>query len=208
MSITREKPVRSPSVERILVAATAHFAERGYDAASLNDIAAAVGIRKASLYTHFASKDELFLMVFEDAVHAEWDFAQSCFAEEPSDILPGFLYCNRLQARYAESAQLRCMLRSAYILPASVRESVMTGYERYLDALQRAYLDRLQSSGASKSQTLADEDAAQFGQAYLGCVDSLHGELVYGGSANFPLRLNALRRVMGDSLSLALTAKG
>ncbi|WP_081897690.1 TetR/AcrR family transcriptional regulator [Massilia sp. BSC265] len=52
--------IRSPSVERICGAAVKHFAEHGYDASSLNVIAEQVGIRKASLYTHFSGKGAVF----------------------------------------------------------------------------------------------------------------------------------------------------
>ena len=53
----------SPSpttAERILDAAENAFAERGFAGASLSQIAEAVGIRTPSLYSHFASKRELF----------------------------------------------------------------------------------------------------------------------------------------------------
>lgn len=43
----------------ILRAAGALFAERGYHATSLEDIAARVGIAKGTIYLHFASKDDL-----------------------------------------------------------------------------------------------------------------------------------------------------
>jgi AcrR family transcriptional regulator len=44
---------------RILEAASALFAERGYRATSMRAIAEEVGITKAALYYHFASKEEL-----------------------------------------------------------------------------------------------------------------------------------------------------
>lgn len=54
------KPAPGPSTrERILSAAAALCRARGLDAVSVRDIAREVGIREASLYNHFRSKEEL-----------------------------------------------------------------------------------------------------------------------------------------------------
>lgn len=45
-----------------------HFAEQGYHAARVGDIAAAVGIAKGSVFQHFGSKDGLFFEVYKKAV--------------------------------------------------------------------------------------------------------------------------------------------
>ena len=59
----RRMPKRT--AERILDAAEAVFAERGFDAASLGDVADRVGIRPQAIYNHFASKRELYAAVLE-----------------------------------------------------------------------------------------------------------------------------------------------
>lgn len=45
------------------------FAKNGYAGTSMNDIARAVGINKASLYAHFGSKEEIFLNIYESVAN-------------------------------------------------------------------------------------------------------------------------------------------
>lgn len=63
-----------PIREQILSAATRLFAARGFDGASLQEIAAAVGIRKPSLLYHFNSKAELRQAVLEEML-GHWNQA-------------------------------------------------------------------------------------------------------------------------------------
>ncbi len=51
--------------EEILEAALDFFSVNGYEATSISQLADAVGIRKASLYSHFASKQEILDTVIE-----------------------------------------------------------------------------------------------------------------------------------------------
>jgi TetR/AcrR family transcriptional regulator len=69
----RHAPLRPRSEEkrtRIVEAATQHFAEHGYHAARVGDIAAALGIAKGSVFQHFGSKDGLFFEVYKRAVRS------------------------------------------------------------------------------------------------------------------------------------------
>jgi len=47
-----------------------HFAEQGYHAARVADIAAELGIAKGSVFQHFVSKDGLFFEVYKRAVRS------------------------------------------------------------------------------------------------------------------------------------------
>ena len=61
---TREGPARN-TAERILDAAEDIFAEKGYSATSLGDVADRVGIRSPSLYNHFRNKEALYQAVLD-----------------------------------------------------------------------------------------------------------------------------------------------
>lgn len=44
------------------------FAEKGYDATSIEEITATVGVAKGTLYYHFSSKEEIFQFLVEEGV--------------------------------------------------------------------------------------------------------------------------------------------
>lgn len=58
------------TTRRILEAAEAEFARRGYEAARLEDVAQGAGIRRSSLLYHFESKAELYAAVIRGVFSA------------------------------------------------------------------------------------------------------------------------------------------
>src|SRR5277367_4192369 len=64
----RVRPTRAQTRERLLGAAGAVFAERGYDGASLDDVAVAAGLTKGAVYSSFASKEELFYALIRERI--------------------------------------------------------------------------------------------------------------------------------------------
>jgi AcrR family transcriptional regulator len=63
-----ERPVAT--IAAILNAARKLFSVRGFDATSIDDIAASAGVAKGAVYHHFESKEEIFTQVLE-GVQAE-----------------------------------------------------------------------------------------------------------------------------------------
>lgn len=57
-----------------MAAAERHFAERGFEATRLEDIATEVGIRRAAIFYHFRDKPELYKAVL-DQVFGDWTAA-------------------------------------------------------------------------------------------------------------------------------------
>ena len=58
----------------IVAAAERHFAERGFEATRLDDIATEVGIRRAAIFYYFKDKQELYAAVL-DEVFGDWTAA-------------------------------------------------------------------------------------------------------------------------------------
>jgi AcrR family transcriptional regulator len=54
--------------EKILIAAAQIFSEKGYHAASMQEIASAVNLQKASLYHHISGKQEILLELLDQAL--------------------------------------------------------------------------------------------------------------------------------------------
>lgn len=52
--------------QKILLESLRLFSQRGYDAVSVEQIAAAVGIKAPSLYKHYKSKQDIFDAIFEE----------------------------------------------------------------------------------------------------------------------------------------------
>jgi len=61
----------------ILEHALALFMKKGYEGASMSDLAAATGIKKASLYAHYSGKEEIFSAVFTGVVEEYRETIQS-----------------------------------------------------------------------------------------------------------------------------------
>ena len=188
----------TPAAARIVDAAIAHFAVRGYDGASLTEIAEAVGIRKASLYAHFSSKDSLFLQAFSICIAQERARAAQCFADEAAEALPGSHYCQSLMVCYPQSSQLQFFLRTSYMPPAALIPRIDAEHEAYLAQLGDAFRARLKQhdSGRRRSKASVDEHV----EAYLGIVDSVQVKLIYTDPAGASRRLDALLALLQRSL--------
>ncbi|AVQ79592.1 MULTISPECIES: TetR/AcrR family transcriptional regulator [unclassified Variovorax] len=85
--------------EQILAVARGFIETRSYLGFSFQDVADAVGVRKASLYHHFPSKEALGIAVIRSATQGfkDWDAARE---REPKDALESYfrMYRNTLNA--------------------------------------------------------------------------------------------------------------
>src|SRR5580693_749892 len=77
-----EAPEAASTRERILNVALELFTEKGFDGASLREIAERLGVTKAAIYYHFASKNDI-LIALHMRLHEFGKDALSRMTEEP-----------------------------------------------------------------------------------------------------------------------------
>ncbi|MBP8067664.1 MAG: TetR/AcrR family transcriptional regulator [Pedobacter sp.] len=179
------KKLRSQSKQRIIDVAFRCFVLNGYEGASLGAIAENIGIRKASIYTHFKSKDSLFLELLLDALDIECSYLEECFNTSVSGKLPGELYLGKIKSRYENAITYQFLTRIAYVPPNHLIENVKSAYQDYIQQIIQFYQAEL-------SQIIDDDkDQEMYTDAYLGILDSLSVELLYDGHM-YERRLNAM----------------
>jgi AcrR family transcriptional regulator len=93
----RKRAARRPASQRrrqIIDVARSIFAQRGYAATSVSDLAAAAGIGEPTIYRYFESKLDLYLAVLEDNA-AEIKENWQRIAQEESDALDAIMSLGR-----------------------------------------------------------------------------------------------------------------
>jgi AcrR family transcriptional regulator len=84
MSVTRKRLSGEERRAAILDSALAVFADRGYHASSIDDIAREAGISKALIYEHFSSKQELYAELIEHHADELFERIATAIAEAGS----------------------------------------------------------------------------------------------------------------------------
>ena len=125
--------------DEILEAAAGLFSEHGYAATSTRSIALAVGIKQASLYYHFANKEDILAGLLEGTVQPSLSFATRLGRSgQPPQVQ---LYAlTRFDVELLLSG--RWNVGALYQLP-EVRADRFTGFRRERGRLREAYGRRI-----------------------------------------------------------------
>jgi len=146
--------------ERVLDAAQLLLQTESYDGFSFRDVAEAVGIRKASVYHHFESKESLAAAVTDRARERFRNWAAFQSARPPVERLRA--YCFELYGDYLGAGHRLCpgasLIAGWSHLSADVHRSVVSLLDLHLEFLRGAVADGAES-GALKLPAGRDADA-------------------------------------------------
>lgn len=111
----------------ILAEAFKLFAEKGYDATSMDDIAKAVGIKKASLYAHFPGKESIFAQVYADMVVDYSDHLSGLISRHKGKPLETMLFdiFTGYAAYFTEDLTKQSFWTRAYLFPPPFHKEVV-----------------------------------------------------------------------------------
>jgi AcrR family transcriptional regulator len=142
--------------EAILAQAAALFARQGYTATSMNQVAAACGISKPTLYHYVQDKHELLLCVAQSHIERLQALVAEVEAQQlpPRDRLRTLI--ERFVLAYADAQhEHRVLTEDVKFLDEGARERVLEGERRVVAAFARAVVElRPELAGASLATPL------------------------------------------------------
>ncbi|MCZ8538329.1 TetR/AcrR family transcriptional regulator [Paenisporosarcina quisquiliarum] len=180
------------TAEQIKEIALKYFAQNGYEGTSLANIANDVGIKKQSIYTHFKSKDELFLLLCNETYENELEFVLDFIEKKQDSHIKEFLYDFLIESkvRYEKHDSARFWLRTAFYPPSHLNSQVMQKVYEYLDKLED-YLLPIIDEAIKKGEISSAIEKERVTAAFLGVLDGIFVEMLYGGPIRLEKRLDA-----------------
>jgi AcrR family transcriptional regulator len=155
----------------VLDAAASVFAEKGYAGASTRDIAERLGVRQASLYYYFPSKEAALGAICELGVKDFISTLQAIIAESISaaDKLRAAIANHLAPLRTHPDADYICVfLRHRHELPNGPRQAVAALARAYQDMIERLFVE-----GIEAGQFRADLEPQLAALALLGLCNSV-----------------------------------
>ena len=173
--------------QQIREAAARLFQEQGYGAVSMDAIARAAGVSKATIYAHFADKAELFEELMKAVCREEW-VAVTMLDAEPGDLRAELHAIGKAYAEFLVDPRAvriyRMVLAESPRFPELGRAFFEGGPRLITDKLS-AYLARAEAQG-KLALGGASNRAAQNFLAMLRCEPHLRALLGLDEAAEMP----------------------
>ncbi|HEY1464558.1 MAG TPA: TetR/AcrR family transcriptional regulator [Terriglobales bacterium] len=114
------------SRQEILRTAARLFQQQGYDATSMNDVAAALKLSKGGLYHHFQSKDEILFNLMDHAMNITQDRVVNAVKgiADPEERLRTLIRLHIGVVLSATDREISVMLHENHPLPPALRKRI------------------------------------------------------------------------------------
>lgn len=159
------------SRQEILRTAARLFQQRGYDATSMNDVAAALKLSKGGLYHHFQSKDEILFEIMNHAMEMTQErvIAPVRAIADPVERLRALIRLHIEVVLSARDREITVMLHENHPLPPTLRKRINQRKKEYVHFVESLIAD-VQRTRAAKGAV--SPRAAAF--ALLGMINWIY----------------------------------
>jgi AcrR family transcriptional regulator len=159
------------SRRELIDAAVEEFAERGYQAASVEDVIRRAGLSKGTFYFNFTGKEDLFASVVHERLDAPARALMGVTADAPGDVpTAGTVSAALADLMRTERAPL--LLLQEYWAQAARDEELAVRYRARQAALRDALADALQARHEHTGVPLTF-DAHRLAQAFIALAQGL-----------------------------------
>ena len=120
--------------EKLKKAALSAFAQKGYEGATMQEIAEAVGINKASIYNHYKGKEDLYLAVYQDVAREYEILLKRLIRDSENMEIPDkllYMFKEYILFYYRDLHISLFWTQSLLLTPPEIREKL------YIDILKR-----------------------------------------------------------------------
>ena len=122
------------SRQEILRTAARLFQQRGYDATSMNDVAAALKLSKGGLYHHFQSKDEILFEIMNHAMEITQELVMAPVRRivGPEERLRALIRLHIEVVLSPRDREITVMLHENHPLPPALGKRINTRKKEYI----------------------------------------------------------------------------
>jgi AcrR family transcriptional regulator len=142
------------SRQEILRTAARLFQQRGYDATSMNDVAAALKLSKGGLYHHFQSKDEILFEIMNHAMEITDERVLNPVRRiaDPEERLRALIRLHIEVVLSPRDREITVMLHENHPLPPSLRKRINSRKKDYIHFLENLMAEVQNKSFQTKSR--------------------------------------------------------
>jgi AcrR family transcriptional regulator len=165
------------SRQEILRTAARLFQQRGYDATSMNDVAAALRLSKGGLYHHFQSKDEILFEIMDHAMEITQERVLKPVRgiSDPEERLRALIRLHIEVVLSPRDREITVMLHENHPLPPGLRKRINArkkDYIHFLESLMAEVQDNVRKKAHHPLKGRVSPRAAAF--ALLGMINWIY----------------------------------
>ncbi|MFL0200458.1 TetR/AcrR family transcriptional regulator [Exiguobacterium acetylicum] len=176
--------------QTIMHVALRQFAKKGFEATTLSTIGTECAMKKQSIYSHFTSKDALFLEIYDEALKNEIAYIDMWISRHEENHLKTLLpmFVEEYLSRHLLDDGMTFFYRFAFYAPEQFKTRIEVGTEQFISHLEAQFIALFKRHMEQLTSTSSPEACALH---YLTLFDGLIVGCLYDSPKRYIQRKSA-----------------